>query len=81
MAWVDSPVIYRPLSQKPLNFATIIVRVGIVDRIAVGGNIQRRIAGIDPDVPVGEIHTVNELASRILACHISVGCAQNLAIE
>jgi putative ABC transport system permease protein len=66
MAWVDSPVIYRPLSQNP-NAANVIVRAGVVDSSTLGRSIQQKIAGIDPDIPVGEIQTVTELESRALA--------------
>jgi putative ABC transport system permease protein len=66
MAWVDSPVIYRPLSQNP-NAANVIVRAGVVDGNTLGSSIRRKIADIDPDIPVGEIQTVRDLESKVLA--------------
>jgi putative ABC transport system permease protein len=67
MAWVDSPVIYRPLSQNPLSSANVIVRVGIANGGALGVSMQRKIAAIDPNIPVGEIQTVRDLESKALA--------------
>jgi putative ABC transport system permease protein len=66
MAWEDSPVIYRPLSQNPPVSANVIARVG-VEGSAIGGSIQRRTAAIDPDIPVEEVQTVRKLESRALA--------------
>jgi predicted permease len=66
MAWVDSPVIYRPLSQNPPGYTNVIVRTG-VEGSDLGGSIQRRAAAIDSDIPVEEIHTVRELEARALA--------------
>ena len=67
MAWVDSPVIYRPLSQNPLSSANVIVRVRIANGGALGVSMQRKIAAIDPNIPVGEIQTVRDLESKALA--------------
>jgi putative ABC transport system permease protein len=67
MAWADSPVIYRPLSQDPLGSANIIIRTSGVNRNALGGEIQRQIARIDPRIPVDDVQTVSDLEAKAAA--------------
>jgi putative ABC transport system permease protein len=66
MAWVDSPLIYRPVNQNPPSVLNLIARVDI-RQAAVASAIQRKIAAIDPDIPVEEIETVREVEAKTLA--------------
>jgi predicted permease len=66
MAWVNTPLIYRPLRQNPLDAMTVIARVH-GEELATGSAIQRKIAAIDPDVPVEELRTVLDLERKILS--------------
>ncbi|MGO9259984.1 MAG: ABC transporter permease [Bryobacteraceae bacterium] len=73
MAWVDAPVLYRPVGQNP-NSANLIARVragggsargsGTTRGSTLGGAIQRAAAAIDPEVPVDEIQPVRNLEAR-----------------
>ena len=71
MAWVDSPVIYRPLTQNPLSSANLIARAAMIGGDSVwrvtGGMIRKKIADIDPDIAVDEIQPMRELVSKALA--------------
>lgn len=66
MAWADSPVIYRPVTQNP-NVTNIIVRISAGPGAALAGRIQRTIAAIDPDIPVDNVQTVSALEAKALA--------------
>jgi putative ABC transport system permease protein len=66
MAWVNTPLIYHPLRQNPVDAMTMIARVD-GGEIGVGAAIQRKIAAIDPDIPVGELQTVRDLEGKILS--------------
>jgi MacB-like periplasmic core domain len=66
MAWVDFPVMYRPVSQNPGNSINLMARVRPGSGTP-GSVIQRAVASIDPEVPVDEIQPVRNLAARDLA--------------
>jgi putative ABC transport system permease protein len=66
MAWIDRPILYRPLEQRPLSSVNIIVRTGD-NRGTLGGSFQQKIADLDPDIPVEEIKTASDLESKVLA--------------
>jgi putative ABC transport system permease protein len=65
MAWVDVPVLYRPVRQNTGGSANLIVRAAA--GVSIGSAIQRAVAAIDPDVPVDEIQPVRNLESRALS--------------
>lgn len=67
MAWVDFPVIYHPFRQNPLSSVNIIVRASTNGAAALASSIQRKIAAIDPDIPVEEIQTVNDVEAKASA--------------
>jgi putative ABC transport system permease protein len=77
MAWIDAPVLYRPVGQNP-NSANLIARVragggsargsgAATLGSALGSAIQRTVAAIDPEVPVDEIQPVRNLEARALS--------------
>ncbi|MBV8867160.1 MAG: FtsX-like permease family protein, partial [Acidobacteriaceae bacterium] len=67
MAWVDSPIIYRPLSQNPLSSANLLLRAGLTNSTTIGAVIRQKIAAINPEIPLDEIQTVTNLEAKALA--------------
>ncbi len=67
MAWVDPPILYRPLRQNPLNSPVIIVRASTGQAANLAGVITRQISAIDPDVPAEEIQTARDLQAQVLS--------------
>ena len=66
MAWVDTPLLYRPVAQNPPKWAVAIVRAGPASG-AVGESLRRSVAKVDAEVPVEEIQTMDAIESKILA--------------
>jgi putative ABC transport system permease protein len=64
MAWLDSAIVYRPISQQPPATVNLLIRGA--DRIALGVIVQSRIEKIDPSVMVGKPETVERLISDYL---------------
>ena len=61
MAWVETPILYRPLPQEPRPF------VQLATRTAGAQEIRAQIAALDPAIPVGEIQTLRTRLARLLA--------------
>jgi predicted permease len=66
MAWVGVPVIYRPLDQNPPDSIHLIARIPPGDH-TFGADIQRKVAQVDPNIPVGKFQSLNDIESRALA--------------
>jgi putative ABC transport system permease protein len=67
MAWVDPPILYRPLRQNPLSSVVIIARASKAGHSNVAAALTRKIAAIDPDVPAEEIQTARDLQAQVLS--------------
>ena len=59
MSWHESAELYRPLRQQPPSTFAIAVRTH-GDQAGTGRAIERALAGIDPDVPAGEIFAMRD---------------------
>ncbi len=66
MTWEDIPLVFRPVSQDPPFTGSLVLRAA-TGGIGLGVTIQKQIAALDPSVPVGEVQTMNERLSRVLA--------------
>lgn len=66
MDWVETPIIYRPLSQESPDAVTLLARVAGSGRHA-GASIQERARAAAPDVPLEALQTVSELEAAALA--------------
>ncbi len=66
MAWVETPILYRPLSQEPRPSIQIAVR-STGDSGALGSEVQKQIAAVDGSIPIGEVEALNTRLARILA--------------
>jgi putative ABC transport system permease protein len=67
MSWADSPLVYRPLSQKaPQNDVSLLFRTR-TDQPAIAETIQKTVAQVDTGVVVGDIQTAQHLIGRYMA--------------
>jgi putative ABC transport system permease protein len=64
MAWVETPIFYRPLAQEPRPA----VQIGIRGAGAASGPaIQSALAGLDPGIPVAQPELLTTRIARLLA--------------
>lgn len=54
------PIVYTPLTQNPLRFATLAVKPVAGDPHALAGTIREVVSGLDPDLPVYFVRTIDE---------------------
>jgi putative ABC transport system permease protein len=66
MAWEEIPVVFRPLSQDVPLTATFVIRAAS-ERLELGTAIQKQIAEIDHNAPVGGMETMNGRLAHSLA--------------
>ncbi len=66
MDWEETPTVFRPLNQDPPSRAFLVFRTP-ADGNRAAPAIQKQIAAIDNDVPIGEVQSMNERLSRKLA--------------
>jgi putative ABC transport system permease protein len=57
------PEIYRPFAQEPTDAMTLILRT-TADPGALVANLRSALAAVDPDVPVSEIRTLEQVISQ-----------------
>ncbi|MDF2773264.1 MAG: permease [Geminicoccaceae bacterium] len=60
------PELYRPLAQTPMPMVTVVVRTA-GDPLAVASLAREAIRGIDADVPISEVQTVDQVLSASVA--------------
>jgi putative ABC transport system permease protein len=65
MNWEETPTVFRPLNQDPPSRAYLAFRTP-ADGNRAAATIQKQIAAIDGEVPIGEVQTMNERLSRKL---------------
>jgi predicted permease len=63
MAWVDTPLLYRPVAQNTPGTLRVVLRAGY----EAGSAIRQTVGAIDAGVPVEEVVTVRALEARVLA--------------
>jgi len=65
MSWQDRPTVYRPVSQDPPPGMYLVFRTqsGSGD---LANTIQKEIAGLDANVPIGEVQTMRSRVSHLL---------------
>ena len=66
MSWVETPILYRPLTQEPRASIQVAVRV-TGDAGAASREIQRQIAALDSSIPIGDVELLNSRLSKKLA--------------
>ncbi len=66
MSWEESPAVYRPMNQEPPLGVYLVIRT-VADGASPAAAIQKQIAALDPDVPLGEAQTIVARLSRSLA--------------
>ena len=66
MAWEDIPIVFRPVAQDPPMNGSLLWRTA-GKHLNVGSALQKQIAELDRNVPVGEVETLDERLSRTLA--------------
>lgn len=60
------PELYRPLAQTPMPMVTVVVRTA-GDPLAVAPLAREAIRGIDADVPISDVQTVDQVLSASVA--------------
>jgi predicted permease len=66
MSWVDAPVLFRPIRQTPPGQVTLILRAPAAAG-HLGRSVPTLVAALDPDVPVGELQTLEAHVAGMLA--------------
>jgi ABC-type antimicrobial peptide transport system permease subunit len=66
MTWVDVPLVFRPIAQQPPLAANLVVHTRANDK-ELAAALQKQIASLDANVPVGAIETMDDQFSRVLA--------------
>ncbi len=67
MTWEDIPMVFRPISQDPPFYASLVLRTLRHDEATLGLAIQKQVAAVDASVPVDDIQNMNAQLSRALA--------------
>jgi predicted permease len=66
MNWVETPFVFRAMSQSPASEATLLLRTTATPT-SIGASIQRIVASLDPDIPVASIQTMRQRIAKDLA--------------
>lgn len=66
MSWQDIPLVFRPVTQDPPQRASLVLLTRN-DDIAIAAAVQKEIAAIDGTVPVGQVETLDQRVSKLLA--------------
>lgn len=66
MEWEDIPAVFRPFSQAPPARASLLIRAA-GSEMALGVAIQKQIASLDNNIPLGEIQRLDHRLSEVLA--------------
>jgi putative ABC transport system permease protein len=66
MAWVETPIFYRPLAQEPRPSVEIVMRAR-GDLGSIVPEAQRAVAGFDPSIPFGDAEPLRSRVGRVLA--------------
>jgi putative ABC transport system permease protein len=63
MAWVETPILYRPLAQEPRQTIQIAIRA----RSPIEQEIQSQIVSLDPSIPINDVEPLASRLAKILA--------------
>lgn len=63
MSWLDTPTLFLPATQIPPNGATLLVKSNI-DPMSLIDSVQQQVSGLDPDIPVSNVQSVEQLLSK-----------------
>jgi putative ABC transport system permease protein len=63
----DSPEMYLPRTQIPIERMSIVIRTGVSDPASLTSSLRRELAAIDPAVPLTSIRVFEEYISQSLA--------------
>jgi putative ABC transport system permease protein len=66
MSWKETSIVYRPVNQDPPSHLYLVFRTP-AGRIAPLATIQKQIAALDNNVPIGEVQSMHERLSRSLS--------------
>jgi putative ABC transport system permease protein len=66
MTWVETPILYRPLTQEPRESMQIVVR-SPAGMESAGKEIQRQIAALDPSIPINDVESLASRVAKTLA--------------
>ncbi|HXS98946.1 MAG TPA: ABC transporter permease [Candidatus Limnocylindrales bacterium] len=65
MDWVSAPMVYRPIDQQPAASVTVAVRTAA--NLAVEDAIPKAVAGLDSEIPLGQVEPLRADLDRFLA--------------
>jgi putative ABC transport system permease protein len=66
MSWEETPALFVPMSQDPPSRVSLVFRAA-TGSLAPAAEIQKQIASLDQNVPIGDVQTINERLSRTLS--------------
>jgi len=66
MTWAEIPTVFRPVAQDPPSSGSLVLRAAI-DKMELGRVMQKQVSNLDSGVPVGDVQTMDERLSRVLA--------------
>ena len=66
MTWNEIPLVFRPIAQDPPASGSLVLRTS-ADEIVLGTAIHKQFAALDSSVPLGEVETMDERLSKLLA--------------
>jgi putative ABC transport system permease protein len=63
MTWVETPILYRPVTQEPRESMQVVIRTASTD----AREIQARIAALDPSIPINDVESLQSRVAKTLA--------------
>jgi putative ABC transport system permease protein len=66
LATAPEPEIYRPYAQHPITGMTVMLRASS-DPLALAAEVREAVWGLDADVPISEVATLEEVVARSMA--------------
>jgi putative ABC transport system permease protein len=63
MSWVETPTVYRPITQQAPSSAHLLIRTMASDT-RLGDLVQKLVSGIDPSVPVADVRTMQQILDK-----------------
>ncbi len=63
MSWVETPTVYRPITQQAPGSPHVLIRTMASDT-RLGETVQKLVASLDPNVPVVDVRTVQQILNK-----------------
>jgi predicted permease len=57
------PALWWPHGQMPFTGMTLVARAGVGDPMGLLGDIRRAVQRLDPDLPLADVHTLDDIAA------------------